>query len=59
MTARSRRRLALAIAWLATGATAVYLAIRPPTSRIRVACVGDSITAGEGVADPAMRYPAS
>jgi lysophospholipase L1-like esterase len=37
---------------------ATYLATRAPTSRIRVACVGDSITEGEGIDDPALRYPA-
>lgn len=38
--------------------TAAPLAAQTPVAKIKVACVGDSITAGAGVKDPAKKYPA-
>ena len=60
MTSPWNRRFAVALGMLvlALSVAAAYLATRTPASRIRVACVGDSITEGEGVEDRAMRYPA-
>ena len=61
MTAPGSRRFAVALGMLvlALSVMAAHLATRTPASRIRVACVGDSITEGEGVEDRAMRYPES
>jgi lysophospholipase L1-like esterase len=35
-----------------------FLGASLPVSRVRVACVGDSITEGRDIPDPALRYPA-
>lgn len=47
-----KRRLFLALAVLALNSVAFS------AEKIKVACVGDSITAGSGVKDPKNRYPA-
>jgi lysophospholipase L1-like esterase len=48
----------LAVFVLALVSASACLEAKAPAPRIRVACVGDSITEGDGVEDPAERYPA-
>ena len=46
------------LAFLTLLLTAASLTAQTPAAKIKVACVGDSITAGAGVKDPAKKYPA-
>ncbi|HET8725600.1 MAG TPA: GDSL-type esterase/lipase family protein [Anaeromyxobacteraceae bacterium] len=48
----------VAIAALVATVLAASVAAHRSTPRIRVACVGDSITEGRDIPDPALRYPA-
>jgi lysophospholipase L1-like esterase len=46
------------LAAIAALASVLLPGCRSGEPRVRVACIGDSITAGSGIDDPALRYPA-
>lgn len=59
MTLRSTARSIALMKRLAFLASLLFAStLFAQTTRVKVACVGDSITAGAGVKDPAKRYPA-